>query len=111
MCVERDPVMMEKALHNAAEAGVESQITFKRTDLRAFTKNRTEMERLDVIMLYLSVELNEAIRPALERNLRTGARVVSHAYPIPGWTPLRIVPVHVRSTNNITRIFVYEIRR
>jgi protein-L-isoaspartate O-methyltransferase len=41
----------------------------------------------DVVTMYLATEANEMMRPNLEKFLKTGARVVSHDYMVPGWKP------------------------
>jgi hypothetical protein len=40
-----------------------------------------------VVTLYLLTSVNERLKPVLERDLRPGARVVTHDFQIPGWTP------------------------
>jgi hypothetical protein len=35
--------------------------------------------------MYLMTESNASLRPQLEKSLRSGARVVSHDYKVPGW--------------------------
>lgn len=44
----------------------------------------------DVVTIYLETSVNEKLRPRLERYLKTGARVVSHDYAIPGWKPSKV---------------------
>jgi cyclopropane fatty-acyl-phospholipid synthase-like methyltransferase len=39
----------------------------------------------DVVTMYLTTGANEKVRPKLERDLRPGARVVTHDFSIPGW--------------------------
>lgn len=60
-----------------------------------------DLSDADVVMLHLTRETNLKLKNLLEKQLRTGARVVSYAFPIPGWTPTLI--------DNIKLIFVYEI--
>jgi hypothetical protein len=43
-----------------------------------------------VVTLYLTTAANEKLRPNLEKYLRKGTRVVSHAFEIPGWKPAKI---------------------
>jgi len=45
------------------------------------------------ITLYLGPELNEKLRPKLERELRPGTRVVSHDFEVPGWKPIAVETV------------------
>jgi hypothetical protein len=48
---------------------------------------KQDVSSADVVTVYLTPSGNEAIRPMLEKQLKRGARVVSHDYEIPGWTP------------------------
>ena len=43
-----------------------------------------------VVTLYMLPEFNLKLRPILWRQLKPGARVVSHDFPIEGWTPVRV---------------------
>lgn len=45
----------------------------------------------DVVALYLTTSANEKVKPKLEKELRTGARIVSHDFTIPGWKPVKTV--------------------
>ena len=49
-----------------------------------------DISEADVVTLYLTTTANMKIKPKLERELKPGARVVSHEYEIPGWTPVLI---------------------
>jgi len=41
----------------------------------------------DVVFMYLLSSVNEKLRPKLESELKTGARVVSHDFEVRGWKP------------------------
>lgn len=41
----------------------------------------------DVVTMYLTTGANEKVRPKLEQELRSGARVVTHDFSIPKWEP------------------------
>lgn len=49
-----------------------------------------DLSEADVVTLYLLTSVNEKLRPKLEKELKPGARVVSHDFEIPGWTPVRV---------------------
>jgi len=49
-----------------------------------------DLSQADVVTIYLMTDTNEKLRPNLERYLKTGARVVSHDYPVPGWQPKHV---------------------
>ena len=46
-----------------------------------------DLSPADVVTLYLATDVNEMLRPNLEKYLKDGARVVSHEYAVPGWKP------------------------
>jgi protein-L-isoaspartate O-methyltransferase len=59
-----------------------------------------------VVTLYLLTAVNERLRPMLERQLRSGARIVSHDFQVPGWQPAQTV--EVTSENAVvSKIFLY----
>jgi cyclopropane fatty-acyl-phospholipid synthase-like methyltransferase len=49
-----------------------------------------DLSPADVVTLYLATDVNEMLRPNLERYLKNGARVVSHDYSVPGWKPKQV---------------------
>jgi len=59
-----------------------------------------------VVTLYLLTAVNERLRPKLERELRSGARIVSHDFQVPGWQPAQTVEVN--SENQVaSKIYLY----
>jgi len=59
-----------------------------------------------VVTLYLLTVVNERLRPKLERELRSGARIVSHDFQVPGWQPAQTVEVN--SENQVaSKIYLY----
>ncbi len=47
------------------------------------------LKQADVVTLYLLTSANDRVRPNLERDLKKGARVVSHDFQITGWIPTK----------------------
>jgi len=62
---------------------------------------RASLENADVVTLYLTTDVLQNLRPKLEEELKPSARVVSHDFAVPGWTP-----VHVEKFRS-HRIFLY----
>jgi hypothetical protein len=83
-----DPTSLVSATANARAAGVADRIRFLNEDLLA-----TDLSGATVVTLYLSNDLNLALRPKLERELRSGARVVSHWHAMGDWRPQAAVSV------------------
>ena len=86
--VDLDPVRIANARLNAARAGVTDQVTLVVQDLFA-----TDVSPATVVTLYLGPEVNRRLRPKLLRELRPGARIVSHDFSLGDWEPERAVPV------------------
>jgi len=80
--LEIDPELVKEARLNAKRAGVEGLVEFRVQDI--FT---ADLSRASVVTLYLLPETNAILRPKLERQLRAGARIVSHDFGMGDWKP------------------------
>ncbi|HEX2173470.1 MAG TPA: class I SAM-dependent methyltransferase, partial [Dehalococcoidia bacterium] len=82
VCVDIDPGRVSASRRNADTAGVRDRIDFRQADLFEI-----DLGGATVVTLYLSPALNERLRPKLFRELRPGARVVSHNFGMGDWRP------------------------
>ena len=80
--VDIDPQRIAEARANAKAAGVERLVTFKLQD--AMT---TDVSGASVVTLYLLSASNLKLRPILTRQLKPGARIVTHSFGMGDWTP------------------------
>jgi len=78
--VDLDAMLVELSNRNAARAGVGDRVRFERADVFA-----TDVRKATVVTLYLLPPIVQGLRPVLLRQLRPGARVVSHDFPFEGW--------------------------
>jgi SAM-dependent methyltransferase len=78
--VELDDALLEECRAAAGREGVPGRVRFVKADA---TKAR--LTEATVLLLYLLPESLETLAPVFERDLRPGARIVSHDYRIPGW--------------------------
>jgi len=83
---EIDSELVKLARKKAAEEGVSHLVEFREQD--ALTADVTPAT---VVTLYMLPWFNEKIRPILQRQLRPGARVVSHDFDIERWPPTHVV--------------------
>jgi ribosomal protein L11 methylase PrmA len=67
------------------------------------------LSKADVVTLYLLTSVNTIIKPKLERELKLGARVVSHDFPIHGWVPIHVEQVKEQLNNHV--VYLYKIPR
>jgi SAM-dependent methyltransferase len=79
--VDIDPRRIEESVANAKAAAVEHLVEFRLQD--AMT---VDVSPATVVTLYLLSSSNARLRPILTRQLRPGARIVSHAFSMgPTW--------------------------
>ncbi len=82
--VDIDPQRISESEANAKAAGVEGLVTFKLMDAR-----KVDLSPATVVTLYLLSSSNLSLRPLLTKQLKPGARIVSHAFSMGDWTPLK----------------------
>ena len=79
--IDIDPRRIEESRANAKAAGVEHLVEFRLGDALA-----ADVSPATVVTLYMLGSGNAALRPILTRQLRPGARIVSHAFSMgPTW--------------------------
>jgi SAM-dependent methyltransferase len=88
VCVDIDPALIAASRRNADTAGVRDRIEFRVGDLF-----ETDLHDASVVALYLSPALNLRLRPKLLRELRPGARIVSHNFDMGDWRPDTVISV------------------
>ncbi len=80
--VDIDANLINQAEANAKAAGVERRVKFVVQD--AMT---VDVSDATVVSLYLLSASNVKLRPILTRQLRRGARIVSHSFAMGDWEP------------------------
>jgi ubiquinone/menaquinone biosynthesis C-methylase UbiE len=84
--VEIKPELVKLATEQAARAGVADKVRFERRDLF-----QTDLSEATVVTLYLLPGIVKDLVPKILAEMKPGARVVSHDYPLSPWTPDRFV--------------------
>jgi SAM-dependent methyltransferase len=86
--IEIDPKLVAISQANARDAGVADRVTFIEGDL--FT---ADISDATVVTLYLSLSVLRQLEPKLRSELRSGTRIVSHQFWIPGWPAEKTIRV------------------
>ena len=86
--IELDPSLVAESTRNAKAAGVASRVQFIEGDIF-----RTDVSAATVVTLFLLTSINEQLRPKLLRELKPGARIVSHRFRMGNWEPDRSLRV------------------
>jgi cyclopropane fatty-acyl-phospholipid synthase-like methyltransferase len=98
--VEIDPDLVKQSIRNAQKAGVADKVRFVQGDLFA-----TDLSAATVVTMFLSQSINARLEPKLKRELKPGARVVSHRFPMPpDWKPDRDISARA------THVYLWTIR-
>ena len=99
--VELSSKLVGNATKKALQLGLQHQVKVIEGNLLD-----VNLQSADVVTLYLMRLSNERLKPNLRKQLKPGARVVSHDYPIPGWKPQRVETVSV--LQRLHTIYVYR---
>jgi SAM-dependent methyltransferase len=84
--VDIDPDRIAESKANARQAGVEHLVTFRLGDAL-----QVDVSEATVVTLYLLSSSNMKLRPNLTKQLKPGARIVSHAFGMGDWEPEKSV--------------------
>jgi SAM-dependent methyltransferase len=98
--IELDPKLVEISKQVAREAEVADRVTFIQGDLF-----QADISRATVVTLFLSASVNAELEPKLRRELRPGARIVSHQFPIGRWSPDKTV----RAVDDGTDLYLWTV--
>jgi precorrin-6B methylase 2 len=104
VCVDIDSQRIAESRMNARKAGVEQRISFRHEDLMT-----TDFSEATVVTLFLSAQLNDRLHPKLQKELKSGSRVVSHWHSMSRWKPDRTITVQSREREEHA-LFLWTIR-
>ena len=82
--IDIDPALIAQSRANARKEGVEGLVEFRQQD--ALT---VDLSPASVVTLYLLSGANLKLRPTLQKQLKPGARIVSHQFGMGDWVPTR----------------------
>ena len=80
--IDLDETRNIEARENARRVGVSTRVTFVRQNLYD-----ADLRPATVVTLYMGALVNLKLRPMLQTQLKSGARVVSQAFDMGDWTP------------------------
>ena len=68
---------------------------------------KEDLGQADVVFTYLSISMMQALRPKFEKELKKGARVVSHAFSMKDLPPEKITTVTMPFFG-VTKVYLYR---
>ncbi|MCB1020693.1 MAG: 50S ribosomal protein L11 methyltransferase [Bryobacterales bacterium] len=100
---EIDPKLVDSSRHAIRKAGLSKLARIEKQDLYT-----ADFRQVDLITTYLLPVMLKELVPILEQQMKPGSRLVSHDYPIPGWTPEK-TESGVDASNGLPyRVFLYR---
>jgi SAM-dependent methyltransferase len=87
------------------QSGLQERVRIINEDLR-----KADLSEASVVTLYLTTQANQAVRNALESELRPGSRVVTYLFPIPGWLAAKEIDLESHSFTEgrfIGKLYLY----
>lgn len=101
--IELNKRLLNEAIRKGEELRLGDRVKFINDNLF-----NVDLNPADVVTMYLTTGANEKVRPKMERELRTGARVVTHDFSIPGWEEAK--NLRFREEYRTHTIFLYRWR-
>jgi SAM-dependent methyltransferase len=98
--VDINPERIQEANELARREGVSQLLNFRVGDLYD-----VNVQGATLVTLYLLPDVNLRLRPKLQKQLRPGARIVSHSFDMGDWRPNKT------GTSEGDTIFLWKIRR
>jgi hypothetical protein len=101
--IEIDPELVKVSLAKAQESGVKDRVTINRADMFS-----VDLSKADVVAVYLPPKLLERLRPQFEK-MKSGSRLVSHYFELPGVPPDRSITVESTETGETHKVHLWTL--
>jgi cyclopropane fatty-acyl-phospholipid synthase-like methyltransferase len=103
--LDLDPKLIALAKANARAAGVDTLVDFRVENVLT-----ADVSAASVVTLYLLSSSNERLRPLLKRQLKPGARIVSHAFSMGRDWPADTVDQFLSARGDEVTLFLWKIK-
>ena len=103
--LDLDPKLIALAQANARAAGVDTLVDFRVENVLT-----ADVSPASVVTLYLLSSSNERLRPLLVRQLKPGARIVSHAFSMGRDWPADKVDQFVSARGDDVTLYLWKIK-
>ena len=101
--LEVDPGLVKLAREKIKQENLEQLVEVRDQDFMT-----AELSSASVLMLYLSHDGNQALKPMLLRQLQPGARVVSYTFDMGDWPP-NITESYRDGAGNVHTLYYWEV--
>jgi len=99
--VEINDERIKEALENIRRNGVENKAVIVKGNFF-----EVDLSEATVVTMFLLTNVNEMLKPKLEKELKPGTRIVSHEFEMRGWTPKEVVKVEDRGMTHQVYLYI-----
>lgn len=101
--VEMDPDLYKQSTERIRSLGLEKTARIINGDIL-----KQDYSSADLLTVYLLPTSNDKVRPILEKQLRKGARIVSHDFEFAGWKPERTESIDDDGEGRSHTLYLYK---
>ena len=101
--VEFEDTLVKQSIKRIKTRGLASSARIIQGDLL-----KQDYSSADLLTVYLLPIASQRLRPILEKQLKKGARVVSHNADFPEWTPVKIEEINDDGQGHSHRLYLYQ---
>ncbi len=101
--IEIDQILYRESNDRIHELGLAKTARVIHGDLQ-----KQRYSSYDLITVYLLPESNNLIQPMLERELKRGARIVSHDFAFENWRPTKIETIEGEGSSRSHILYLYQ---
>jgi uncharacterized protein (TIGR03000 family) len=102
--VDLDPLRVKEARENVKKSNVDKLVTIREGNFF----DVTDLDKATVVTLYLLPDVNEKLRPILQKQCKPGTRILSLDFPMGNWKPAGEETVKDREGQEHT-VFLWEV--
>lgn len=99
--VEINDERIKEALENIKRNSVENKAVVVKGNFF-----EVDLSEATIVTMFLLTNVNEMLKPKLEKELKAGARVVSHEFEMRGWIPKEVIKVEDRGMTHQVYLYV-----
>ena len=101
--IEMDPDLYKQSTERIKKLGLEKTARIINGDIQ-----KQDFTNADLLTVYLLPSSNDKIRPMLEKQLKKGARVVSHDFEFSGWTAEKVESIDDDGEGRSHTLYLYR---
>lgn len=101
--IEFDHDLVRQSLEKIRSLGLQKSAHIIQGDIA-----KQDYSKADLLTVYLLPTSNDKIRPILEKQLKKGARVVSHDFEFSGWTPEKVQTIDDDGEGRSHTLYLYR---